>query len=536
MIKIIYVGKDDSYFNGLKKAFLKVEGEVFEFKQLWHDDQDRFQTLADEVVKELPNIAFLDYSGNTLKMLTVARSLPRLFERGPSLIGLWDYQAKKEYVKESLTLGIPFFHYKAPEYSDIVQQSLFLYKGGAFPEGQFAKAEIVKRPAHVTATSLFRIGFLTEKYLHVEHDILPPQKDSFPLEHSFDEEFPIEHFRMERRLDFNYYYEMNFSSDLSYVFLDPSLKEAPEAKEGDNKNTKKKAFWQDRAVQTSIDSKKRQIKKYVNKHQNNDAAKRTRLMIIDPEMNVVRQAMQPLDSYPHSIRFYRSIHNKKNLINRIRPGILCYQCPEKDEGELGDIMLEVEKVENFNPFVVIFRSSRSSEHLQKHYSYSRIIAWNETFSLNQLLTFCEKYEKGEGRMKTHDQRISFHDKESRYYIRKDSAESFLEYRLPVELKAVCETWIKFRTEHELPLWSILHLELPVPLYMTVIEVLDEKDWAKAGYIQYRAVVHGLGERERSHLRVAVNDLIHQEILAEKEKEAEEAKAKAEEAKKSQKKD
>lgn len=521
-MKIVYVGNDKSYFNDLKKHFLTVEGEEFEFVELWREDQDSFQMLANEVVSELPNIAFLDYSSNPIKMLTVARSLPRLFKRGPSLIGLWDSLAKPELVKDSKTLGIPFFHFKSPEYDELIQQSLFLFKGGAFPEGQFAKADIIKKPVQVMAKSLFRIGFLTDKYIHVEHDFLPPEGEPFELDHHFDESFPIELFRVERRLDYNYYYEMKYSSDLSYVFLDPEEKKRLEAKQAGNKVGKKKAFWQERAMQDSIDSKKRKIAKYIDHNQNKDAAKRTRLMVVDQEMSILKQAKQPLDTYPHSIRFFRSILNKDDLINRIRPGILCYQCPEKDEGELGDIMLEVEKTENFNPFVVVFRSSWSSEHLQKHYKYARIIAWSETFSLEQLLHFCEKYEKSHGREKTHDQRVSFHDKEKRYYIRKDSPESFLEYEFPVRFKAVCESWVKFQSERELPLWAIIQVDRPVPFCMTIIETLDEKDWAQPGFIQYRAVVHGIGESERSKLRVAVNDLIHQETLAEKEKEAEQA--------------
>lgn len=525
MIKILYVGKDDAYFEGLKKRFLKVEGEEFEFKKIWRDDEERFQQISITIVNELPNIAFLDYTANPQKMMTVARSLPRLFDRGPSLIGLWDYQARPEHLKESLTLGIPFFHFKSPEFSDIVQQSLFLFKGGVFPEGDFAKADILKSPQEIEAVSLFRIGFMTDKYIHVEHDFLPPENEPFRLNHFFKEDFPIGLFRMERRLDNNFYYEMAYSSDLSYVFLDEEPKEAPQEDSKRTSHQEKKKFWDEKAKQEQLDFRKKKVSDFIESHENGVGAKRTRLMVVDHEMSILEYASKPLDEFPYSIRTYRSIHNRKGLVNRIRPGILCYQCPPKSEGELGDIMAEVEAVSDLNPFVLVFQASWSSEHLQKHYNYERIIAWSEPFSFNQLLQFCESYEQNLGRQKTHNQHMSFHNKEKRYYIKKDSAESFMELPFSIKIRAVCETWVKFQTQQDLALWSIIGVLKPVPFNLTIIEKVDEKDWLEPGYNQYRAVVHGLGEKGRANLRRAINQFIHKEMNHEEQKAEEAPKAK-----------
>lgn len=519
MIKIIYVGKDDTYFEGLKSRFLKVQGEEFEFKKIWRDEEERFQLIAREIVEELPNIAFLDYSASPQKMMTVGRSLPRLFKRGPSLIGLWDYQARPEHLKESLTLGIPFFHFKSPEFSDIVQQSLFLYKGGAFPEGEFAKADIMKKTQVLEARSIFRIGYMTDKYVHVEHDFLPPDQETFRLNHFFKDQFPIEKFRVERRLDKNYYYEMEYVSDLSYVFIEKDKNQTEGAPEEKTKKTsfqEKKSFWNEKAMQEQLDFKKKKVTDFISGHENGVGAKRTRLMVVDKQMTILEHASKPLDEFSYSIRTYRSIHNKKGLINRIRPGILCYQCPPKSEGELGDIMAEIDALEDLKPFVVVFQASWSSEHLQKHYNYDRIIAWSEPFSFNQLLLFCESYEQNLGRKKTHDQNVSYHNKEKRYYIKKDSAESFMEYPFSIKVRALCETWIKFQTDQNLALWSILKVDLPVPFNMTIIENLDEKDWLELGCRQYRAVIHGLGEKERANLRRAVNQYIHKELTHDEE--------------------
>ena len=67
----------------------------------------------------------------------------------------------------------------------------------------------------------------------------------------------------------------------------------------------------------------------------------------------------------------------------------------------------------------------------------------------------------------------------------------MKYNFQIEIRSLCETWIKFQTKQELALWSILSIESPVPFDLTIIEQLDEKEWQRSGYIQYRAVIHGL---------------------------------------------
>lgn len=526
MIKVIYVGKDSAYFKALKGSFIKHSDDELEFKALWHDDPKTFQLLSKEIVKELPHICLLDYSSSPEKMMTVARTLPRLFERGPSLIGLWDYQANPVQILESKTLGIPFTHFKSREYEDLVSQALFLYKSGPFPEGDFAKADVMNKPIFAEATSLFRIGYVTTDYAHVEHDFLPPENKEVYLHHTFDENFPIDRFKLIRRLDTNYYYEMAYASDLQYVFLDPKDKSNQDFMRM-KKIKQNQAFWNNMDDNRTVDMKKAKVQKYVEeKGICGGGAKRTKLMVIDSEMTILDQADKPLDNYPYSIRFFRSLHNKKKLINRVKPGILCYQCPPREEGELGDIMSQVEGMENFNPFIVVFQSSWSSEHLQKHYNYSRIISWSEPFNFSQLLTFCESYENNHGREKTHDMRLSFHDKEKRHYISKSDTASYMEYPFTIEFRAVCETWVKFQTSEDLALWSIISVKQPVPFDITIIERLDEREWARENNIQYRGVVHGLGERERANMRRAVNQMIYEQEHHDKE-EAEKEKNKKE---------
>jgi len=512
MIKVVFVGKDLNYFESLKKRFKEDFSEEFEFINLWHEDEATFQKLTLDIVREMPNICFLDYSSNPLKMLTIARSLPRLFDSVPTLIGLWDSLAPKNLVRESFCIGIAFTHIKSAENEDIVNQAVFLYQGGPFPEGDFAKADIIREPLRLQASCLMRIGFLSDTYLHVEHNFLPREDRIFELSHCLGSDFPIEYFKMKRRIDENYYYELGHVSDLSYVFSLPK-----EVNEAEEEKDKKKKFWLKNSLKERKQLKKDKLQRFLENHTSQSLSKRTRLMVVDSDLSILDQATKPLDSYPYSIRLYRSVVKRQGLLRKIMPGILCYQCPKlKDEGELGDILLEIEKLKTHSPFVVVFRSDWTSEALQEHYKYKNIMAHREDFSLELLLNFCKSYEENQGRMKSHDQSVTFHGKEQRFYIKKDALESFLTFKLDIEIRAVCEAWMKIQTKEELDPWSIYHLEDSLNFSFTVIEVLNESDWAKAEYNQYRVVIHGLGEKERANIRVRVNHLIFNESQDPKE--------------------
>lgn len=502
MIKVLYIGKDLNYFNSLKKRFLEVNQDM-EFKALWTDDLDRFQSLALEVLKELPNIAFLDYSSHPQKVMTLARSLPRLFERGPNLIGLWNQLAKREWILESLTLGIPFTHFKSPEKSDIIQQAFFLYNDGKFESGTFAKADMMKKEVALKSSSLFRVGYVSQNYIHVEHDFLPPENEEFELSHHLLG-LPITTFRCERRLDQNYYYEMAFSSDYSFVHIPKGEVVKAENFKGKGLDHKK-AQYRESEQQAKIQKNKLEIAQYLEAHQNSNSPKRTRLLVIDSQCDILKQANQPLDSYPYSIRFYHQLGHKKDLMRRIRPGIVVYQCPKKDAGELDEIMDTIKKEEGLVPFVFVFQSSWTSEHLKGHYGYERIIAWKEPFEIKQMLTFAETYHMRLGRDKSHDKSTSYHDKEERYYLKKDSLESFVQYHFQIELTSLCETFASFKSREEFALWSQVCVHEPVSFVLTVIE----KEKSSEGF-SYKGVIHCIGEKDRASLRRAVNEMIYQE--------------------------
>lgn len=502
MIKVLYIGIDDGYFQNIEKHFSRLyPDQEFEFIKIWHDDADTFQSIVLGIVKQTPNIALLDYSASPLKMLTLARSLPRILDRGASVIGLWDYLLGTPLlIKESNTTGIPFNHIKSGEFSDIITQAMFLLKPEeSFPTDNFIKAEVFEKVTYFEASHAMRIGFVTDKYIHIEHDLLLPEGESFSLSGEFKSKLPVEKFKVLRRLDENYYYNFSYVSDIEFI-TEVNL----EPKENETKKDKmwREAEMKDRSKQNLVN-----ISNFISNCDSINVAKRTRVLVIDSELTLLNQADRPIDSYPHSIRFFRHLSDDAAMMKKVRAGIICLTVSEGEDSEIGKVITAIKSMANYTPFIMVFKSNVSSEDLRKQYDYKRIMSDGGDFSLEQLLDICELYTEKGGRRKSNDGKDTYHDQEERIYLDKNSEESYLNYKFNIEVRELSESWILFQTVTPLPLWGIFNLNEPVKMCITVIEQLDEKEWCHAGHYQYLAVIHSIGEVDKATLRRQVNQII-----------------------------
>ena len=499
------------YFENLRKHFARtVPDEEVEFVKLWHDgEKDTFQRIVLSIIEESPNIAFLDYSVDPLKVLTLARSLPRILERGSAIIGLWDYlQADSLLLKEGNTTGVPFNHIKSGEFGHIIVQAMFLHKGGEdFPRDKFSKATLDEKVTNYTATHAMRVGYITKDYLHVEHDIVLPM-DEFKLEGNFEKPMPSRNFKVARRIDENYYYNFSYVSDIEFV----TEFEIP-AKENE---TKKEAAWRLHEQEERKKSYETKLKSFVENCNHVNLPKRTRVLVIDPLLELLAQADKPIDSYPFSIRFFCHLSKDVSEVKKISPGIICFSYSEEYKEELDKLMTFISTIENYSPIVMVFNTPYKSEEIQRHYSYERMITNGGPFSLEQLSSFCDVFDEKDGRAKINEGKVSYHNKEERLYLDKNNEESFLHYNFDIEVFEMSESWLLFQTETVLPLWGIFSLNEPVKMSFTVVEKLEEKEWQRSEeHHQYVGVIHSIGETDKATLRRQVNQVIYEQAEAAK---------------------
>jgi hypothetical protein len=516
MIKVVYIGQDEGYFNTLKEVFASGSpGESFEYATIWQEDSNTFQSLTIDIINECPDIVFFDYSHRPLKVLTLARTIPRILHQKKAFIGLWEYLSQTRLLSEGNILGIPVSHIKSGEFGDVVSHAMFLHTDGKEGVRDFAKVQ-VKNGHSLELSHQMKIGFLTREYIHLEHDMALPKEGTFKLDCHLFHGFPIKDYTLLREIDENFYYSLDRCSDIAIEYT-PVL-EAPEGE------TEKDRKWREHEMKElgsrNVDALDKWFKGFLAMNK----PKRTRLLVIDKNLSIIKQADRPLDQYDYSIRFYQELDDNGVILKRIKAGIICYQCPEAKEGEINELITEIKKIPGYDPFIIIFGSPWTSEEVKSKFNYSQAIAHKDQFSLIQLLDFCQSYKDMSGREKTHDQSKSYHDKEERIYMDKNSIETYVEFLVEGSVFELSESNLKLQTTYDLPMLSIYSLKWPVPMIVTIVKELNEPEWKEEGKNQYQALIHCIGEEEKSLLRKSVNDM----IAAEEERKAEEARLKAEE--------
>lgn len=506
MVSAVYLGQDLGYWQDVCRRLEKeFQGEKFTFNHCFRKDLKTFQKVLLEIIKHKPDMIFVDFSVESKKVLTVARTLRRIYPDMQALIGLWNYLAPKHLIDEGNTTGVTVTHIKSGEIGEVVRHAMHLCR-------QKKRDEFVKaQPAENLDLSIvhkMKIGYLTEEYLHVEHNVLPPVGDHFELSTNlFGGKFKSK-FTLQREINENFYYNFNYCSDFKIIY-NPETPAKPD-------ETDKQKSWRINDDKQVEEKRRKTFSSWIEEHKATSIPKRTKLLVIDSELSIIDQADRPLDEYPFSIRFLREIDNKGRELTKIKAGIICYQCPPKQEGQLRDLMAQIDSIEGYNPFVVIFQASWTSEYLKSHFGYERIMGNKDPFDLDTLLDFCKAYEENEGRNKSHAKTASKDVVEKRVYIDKYSPISDVEYAVGINLHSFTESYFKFQCKETLPLWSIYFLDWPLDVCLTVVEELKENEWKLKDHHQYMALIHCIGEKEKAEFRRQINDTIYKAMKAKEE--------------------
>lgn len=502
-MKVLYVGNDSFFWTQLQKRFThNFPEEKCEFQTLWPKDPKLIHQSLAQTVTINPQIVIVDFSIETKFLLSFARSLFRVFETPPGVVGVWNLLAPKELLHEGNMCGAKVNHYKGSDIDEIVVHAMLLGKQGQSPLRKFATARAMEELWNISMYHRMKIGFMTKNYIHVEHDV--PLEEINPMlfvEH-FGDGFPKTNFKFLRGLNKNFYYHFRFSSDIG--ISGPQFSE-PMADEGSKQKSRR--LKMEKEEHEYFHAKLERFIKL--KSVGTDSiAKRTRVLVLDHKLELSQFSTKPLDQYPFSIRLYKKWKRSSGMLTRSWPGIIAY-CWNGETGaqDLEELTQEISHIEKYHPFIIIFNSPHDTKEMKEKITYDSMLCEQAPFAIDQFIKLCEMYQLKSGREKTHDQDMSFHTREERFYLDKNNPDSQLSLKVDMKVKEISESWFKFSSPLLLPLFAIFELESPMHLFLTIVERIDEWEWLKEGEYQYKAIIHGLDENARADLRRLVNSSI-----------------------------
>lgn len=563
---ILYIGTDEGYFKSLEPRFqAMVPGASFVFKFLpaatGPSDVSKYFL---QVLAQNPSVIYLDFS----TYLDEHTRLALLIRRDNStadipVVGLVEH---RKHARSCRASGVQFVHIKCGEYHDVVYDPCYLAFPGKVKAGAFARA---RANMGVDLIEDFRVGYLTKDYMHVEGNLRLGKGDRITLQSSIPGEYlPSKNFAVRDVSTRNLYYDYRYGTDLNYIYLD-----APEFNEdeiadglGEEDEDKKAALIKEakakhREAQIEFESKLRKtIKKFnawIDDNTDRSMPKETKILIVDPVMELLKDNQKRLDSFPYTIRLQTVLSEGLDEIEKTLPNILALHFYdsrpvalldakktqmdlleyEKEREELinsledeaiavlGRVFKKISSLSDYSPIVTIFGcDSYTSKAFQESFKYPLIITHKHSFNLDMVIEMAELFERRQKEkfMRNTEAKILELRKqdpqkngrltvsdfiEKRFYISKSSDLSFASYSRPVTLETLTESELTLICEEELTP-GVYRLEKPVSISLTLVAAPDGKPFESSGGAlkRYRALIHCAGEEEKKELRRYVNEV------------------------------
>ncbi|OFZ71365.1 MAG: hypothetical protein A2451_16295 [Bdellovibrionales bacterium RIFOXYC2_FULL_39_8] len=156
----------------------------------------------------------------------------------------------------------------------------------------------------------------------------------------------------------------------------------------------------------------------------------------------------------------------------------------------------IKTLEYYNPILVLFNSPSKSEAIRKVCGYNSILAHNEKMStavIGELISFYQANKKSS----VDDDSLS---------IPLASQKSMAAINIPVKITGLTEHEITFLSSYSLPLFSILKLDEPFEMYLTIMPSIRDLKIVP-GFHHYMAFISGTSETRLPILRQFITQLI-----------------------------
>jgi hypothetical protein len=573
---IVYIGEDKNYFDVIKGRFAKGYSELhFDYHSFLKVSIPTYQKVFIEILKLKPNVIYIDFSARLDVMLKLAHLIGRenALKKVP-IIGLVEGQKNLVDCKST---GADFVHIKSGEIHDMIYDAAYM----AFPDKtkhpKFAKAKTEKI---ISLIDDFRLGYISPEHIHVETNFQLEVGSTVKIESAIPKNLvPSKFFIVKESYTTNLYYDFTYAYDLEFVYVDmpviTSLEERLMGIEDQDKIKKiHEQFEKDQRHNfvihaAKVNKTKQALKNWVEEQSHISLPKKTKILIVDPTLEVYKGEHDSFDKYPFTLRTQTFLTEPLYEIDKLRPDIMTfrYDVDERYELELAyqkscvaegtdideqAIYLEkknefdhfmtrvVERIKSLNdysPFIILFNAKRlSSSELQKQFNYQQMLADAAASKAETVVKLAQMYEKKRDdahkkelqeklkKLKESDpakyRKTTISDLEGpRFYINKTHPLSHVYNSFEVMLTTMTESELTFKTKARLPLASY-RLDFLGPMGVTLIPTKDGNDAEDLGegYFLYHGLIHSTGEERKKDIRKFVYEVFLTPVREKQEQE------------------
>lgn len=469
---IVYVGKDEEFNTELfdfSRTFLRSNFEVlaFEYKRgiLLKAGQDLE-----------PSIIFIDEWSDDekfLEELTAFRSFRST--KSTPIVALCKDKEEADRLSGFLTLGVHMLFIKGSDIEPFFKDCFYLGFDEKLGFPKYATAEGLDLEMKIGLLST--VTWISNESMLIETDCELKDGERFPLKLPFLDSNPILNCEVKKRFSISSHYPMLSSYELLFPYTGP---------------------W-DEVTEETIQPET--VETWLNFNEESFDQRQQLVRLYTEDLNFASQCL--LEENLNFLDFKEKILplNQEELELK-RPSIFFIEINENNSfDDVHFLTMQFLNIPDYNPIIIILNSSSSSEALRKIFNYPFIIASPEKISHQVFRLLMDKFSL---------KKISQSPDTFRHFFKKSDFNRLASLILNVRITGLNEHEVTFLSEVEIPFFSVLKFDLPIPFFVTVIPPFNEL-FKRETHTHSMGIIHGLSEKDLEKLRKIVNQMIYHPV-------------------------
>lgn len=511
VIDVLFVGADLKFFNGIEKEMKSGYPElVVRFQRISFSEQLLAKDLFVLINEHPVDIIYLDLSSFTEQFLYFSKLVSKNDEfKKISLTGLISESDKdsQKLIKACVNSGLKLIHYKGVEYFELIYDPISLLDVN---KAHTKELMIGKNIGKVEILQPLRVSYIESNFFRIETNSYLNEGEIIEVDnHPLIEIMPSKKLYVAKFTGRDLYFNRRFSYDLEFIYLDNDFFSSSNKNwllYKELKNDPKKMFELDEHLLSEIESDmgKRQkafkpirnkIEAWILENSLTKTPKSLKILIIDHSLEIFKEISGRIEDFPFSLNFQTKVMFDGVQVKRATPHLIIFNFDERNNSfaELSLIIERVKSLQNYNPAVVVTNFHMDSKALALKCDYKNLIISSDEVSLEDIRNMA----------KLLDQKKHVSENSERVFPASLDERSLIAMKRKVSIVSASEIIIYFESSIEMPMWTVFQMKAPVNLLLTVVP-FKEGESRPEGENIYRALIHGITEKERQKLRRLIN--------------------------------
>lgn len=397
---ITYVGKDDRYFENLKKDMTELyNAYTVAFRHYRLNDESKYPQVFDQIMSEKPNILYLDFSTDVEEITKLLNLCVAYQQKDIALIAFYPQldndKSREKIMGINLELGIDANIVKSG--TDFIEP-IYLGMRLALPQYLIKPSFYEIKEKDGIKGKLIDIGkvnYISESEIECETNLELMIEDEVEVDHKLPADIvESQIFTCLDNDNKNLYYKRFFKSKLQPIFIDHIFE-----KEDLTKLERLKVEDDKERREEIIETKnKPKYKEWIDEQKGESLPKLVRVGLIDHNLCLLKDLDSIQSETVFSYRVWADAKKCENELILYQPDIILFQLEnDPTSGSLNNDtalarLIKFITINEYEPYIVLFGSNETAESMQDKLGYAKIITNRENIYMDAVNGLVKSFE------------------------------------------------------------------------------------------------------------------------------------------------